>query len=782
MGGMTAEVAAVIGAVMALWLGLAAWAMFSGMRMRARARSAASQADRLKLLLDSAPALPLVVRADGRVEAPERLADWLGLPQLPTFIGDIAGEEVGLSADDADLLVKDISAAQRSAGSFVRTVRAQGSTRTLMIRGAAAGTGLSAAGGVILWFFDATESETEIGRLGREAARLASAFDALSALIDTAPMPMWHRGEGLGLTLVNQAYVRAVEGGSVAAVVERGIELVDSGAELSPTATAATARDENRTIVRTAPATINGERRMLRIVDVPLGDLGVAGYAIDIEDEEQARGAMRRFAATQRDMLDRLSGGVAQFGPDRALVFSNQPFRRMFNMKSEWLADAPEFDRVLERMREGGRLPEVRDFPGWKAERRDWFRAADGAIEENWLLPAGAHMRVVGHPLPDGGLLLIFEDRTEQIQLASARDTLLRVRAATFDNLFEGVAVFAADGRLQMWNNRFRSIWGFDERLLDAHPRIDQLAEVAGQALANPSRAGLIRELVRVATVERGQRSGRVAFADGRHFDFAAVPLPDGNALFTMLDISDSRRIEQALRDKNEALEAAGKDSAGFMGNMSYELRTPVTAIAGFAEMLAGGFAGDLPEAAEPYVVSIRSEVARLSTLIDNMLDLSQRGAGGIAIEKTVFDLATTMNAVAETLDMSARARAIDLAVQTEESLGSIEGDDRRIRQALDHLVRLAIAGMPEGGRVLLHGDGTVAGARLIVSDDGPGMDEAAQARAFERPIEGDVGGEGQPASALLIARDIVEAHGGTLNLVSEPGEGTMITIVLPRR
>ena len=156
----------------------------------------------------------------------------------------------------------------------------------------------------------------------------------------------------------------------------------------------------------------------------------------------------------------------------------------MFAMRTEWLADRPEFDRVLERMREANRLPEVRDFPGWKAERRDWFLPGDDAIEEHWHLTGGTHLRVVAQPLPDGGLLLIFEDRTEQVQLASARDTLLRVRTATFDNLFEALAVFATDGRLQLWNNRMRAVWGFEEEFLAGHPRVDSFAEAAAPMLA----------------------------------------------------------------------------------------------------------------------------------------------------------------------------------------------------------------------------------------------------------------------------------------------------------
>src|SRR3546814_11304846 len=95
-------------------------------------------------------------------------------------------------------------------------------------------------------------------------------------------------------------------------------------------------------------------------------------------------------------------------------------------MRNEWLADKPEFDRVLERMREANRVPEVRDFPRWKAERRAWFNADEDTIEEHWHLQGGPHLRMPAHPLPDGGLLLVFEDRPGGVTLASAAQPQLR--------------------------------------------------------------------------------------------------------------------------------------------------------------------------------------------------------------------------------------------------------------------------------------------------------------------------------------------------------------------
>ena len=203
-----------------------------------------------------------------------------------------------------------VAAAQKAGKPFSLSVRVRGSERALLVIGERAPQAVNAPGGVVLWFLDATESQAEINRLQREASRLRAAFDALTALIEAAPMPMWYRGGDLRLLMVNSAYVEAVEGKDAEDVVARGLELVEGVGMGGPLANAAIARDTGEPQTAAMPATIGGKRRMLRLHDMPLPTGGVAGFAVDIEELEQARGGealqaaprLKRFAAAQRAM------------------------------------------------------------------------------------------------------------------------------------------------------------------------------------------------------------------------------------------------------------------------------------------------------------------------------------------------------------------------------------------------------------------------------------------------------------------------------------------------
>ena len=779
---ITPGLATVIIILAAFWVAIAAALMILASRRISRANALLGGARSVASLLRSVPARPLIIRPDGAVESDTLLQRDLGLAAMPAHLDDLSSDGQGLDPADLDLLKADVQASAISGTAIARQVKIAGSDRAVEVRGGLAPPPY-AAGTLLLWLFDATGAEAERLKLANQLGRTEAALDALTHLIESAPFPMWYRGPDMTLGLVNSAFVAAVEGQNAAEVIALGSELIDSPGDEGAKAGAATALEGGRPYIRTQPATIGGERRMLKLVDVPLPTGAVAGFAIDIQDLEDARFDLAQNLLSQRELADRMTAAVAQFDSDRSLSFFNQPFATMTQIDPGTLSENPIFDRLLEQMRDNGRIPEVRDFPAWKNERREWFLSPEEAFTEDWILANGDHWRVVAQPLPDGGLRMIFEDRTEQVRLSSARDTLLRVRTATFDNLFEAISVFASDGRLYLWNRRFCQVWDLDEAWLAEHPRVDELVPAMAKKLVNPTAAAQVREMVRDTTTGRQSGTGRVSLTDGRHFEFAAVPLPDGNALFTMVDVTDSTRIEAALRERATGLEEADQIKTDFVAGMSYELRTPLTSIGGFAEMLAQGYAGKLPPAASDYVDAILESVERLAKLIDDVLDLTQGDRRGITLDRERIDMPGLCRAVAEAIGPKVLERKQKFSLAIDPSAGVVIGDARRIRESIEHVLRNAVAYTPAKGRIELASFGDEEAVTIVITDNGQGIAPEDQQQVFTRFHR--IGGVGKGDAALglglPLTRQFVEAHGGAVSLESAVGTGTSVTLVIPR-
>ncbi|KHS48465.1 sensor histidine kinase [Novosphingobium subterraneum] len=771
-----------IGLLLAAWTAGAGWLVLVA---RARARKGEAvhrQARRLARMVDESPALPLLVRADGRIEGPARLAGWFGFETMPGYLTELDAEGAGFDEVQLSQLSDAVRKAQKTGASFRLALTPKDGKRSLSAQGHLADPQISPGGAALVWFFDFSESQEELVRLRSETTAARADFAGLSGLIEAAPLPMWFRGPDLRLRLVNSAYVKAVGAASADVVIAQGIELIEPVDGLSASQVARQAQSRKVPIERSLLATIKGQRRAVRVTDLPLGEDGIAGYVVDIEEMEELIRQFRRFREAQREMLDTLSAGIAQFDEKRNLVFANQPFLRIFGVPKAWVVDTPPFDRVIDRMRDAGRLPEVRDFPEWRRERQAWFLARV-PIEESWHLSGGTHLRVVGQPMPDGGLLMIFEDRTEQLQLSATRDTLLRTRTATFDNLFESLAVFAPDGKLQLWNRRFAADWGLEEEFLTTHPRVDVLLNRLATQLKRPAQIGTIAQVIQAATLERKQRSGRLTLADGRHFALAGVPLPDGNGMLTVLDITDSQKAEAALLERNAALVEADAVKTRFIANMSYEFRTPLTSIGGFAELLQSGIAGDLTPQQDEYVSAILTSVARLGEQIENVLDLSQSEAGTLPLGQEPVEIFPLLTEVVSERGERITAAGLALDLRGDKSAGTVIGDARRLRRAFGQLVDNAVAATPEGGRILVVASRSKGGPlQVVVSDNGRGMEPAVLARALEG-LKLDAEGkavERRQGLGLPLVRQLVEAHGGTLELVSEPGLGTSAIVVLP--
>ncbi|MGC2854861.1 ATP-binding protein [Novispirillum sp. DQ9] len=638
----------------------------------------------------------------------------------------------------------------------------------------------------LLWMRDVTAEEAALHGLSAAAAAIAAERDRLRAAFDALPVPVWLRDGGLRVVHANRAFH--------AAAASSGDEGGDDGDELAEGVTAR----EMRTLASTARAAgtprsaafhvvVEGSRRLLEVTEAPAGAPGAeritVGLALDATRIEDLRTTLEREVKSHAKVLERLGTAIAIYGPDTRLRFHNTAFARLWRLDDDWLAEEPTYGAVLEALRSRRLLPEVADYPAFKEAELGRFKTLLDSTEDLLHLPDGKTLRRVLSPHPLGGLMATYEDVTDRLALEASRNTLIAVQRQTLDHLHEAVAVFGSDGRLRLHNPAFASLWGLSEDALAEEPTVGDLVARLPAAFRDAACWHAMRAHLAAPPQDRDVRSQRVERGDGAILEMVGVPLPDGGVLFTTLDMSDAARAERALRERAEGLAAADHMKSAFMANVSYELRTPLTTVLGFSEILADEYYGPLNPRQKEYARGIAETAQALAGLIDDIADLVSIEAGRMTLSRAPVDIHGLLASVLALTREALRRKTLTLNFDCPPDIGTLVADEKRLKQVLYHLLLNAIVFTPEGGQIILAAQpekGADGGAMIAftVADTGIGMSEAEQAVAFDRFARG-------PASTgrglgLSLVKSFVDLHGGTVELVSVPGEGTTVIVRLP--
>ncbi|MGH6768202.1 MAG: PAS-domain containing protein [Xanthobacteraceae bacterium] len=711
---------------------------------------------------------------------PQMLVAWSAGDGEPEIIGDpapIAGADAPPHRVLAfgSWLEPEGAQAMESAVEALRS-RGEGFSKTLTTT---AGRPVEAEGQVvggraILRLKEVTGVTRELAELQRRFERQVDDDDALRTLVDALPSPVWARDEAGKLFYVNAAYARAVEAKDGDEAVQRGVELFDRPAREE----FYRAHEAAHSFQGRLPAIVARERRMFDVLTYPTRR-GSAGIAIDATAADAMRADFDRVTDAHRQTLDHLATGVAIFGSDQRLAFYNTAYRSLWDLDPAFLDHNPADSAVLDQLRAARRLPEEQDFRQWKATLHEAYRAIEPASDE-WHLPDGRTVRVVTSPNPQGGVIYLFDDITERLELRRRYEALIRVQGETLDTLVEGVAVFASDGRLRLFNPVFARMWKFDPIALQDRPHVEAVIGWC-YPLSNESAIWPAIRATATAIDNRAPVQGRIERRDGSVVDCATVPLPDGATLVTFQDVTDSVNVERALRERNEALEDADKIKIDFVHHVSYELRSPLTNIIGFAHFLGDPVTGTLSEKQHEYLGYITTSTNALLAIINNILDLATIDAGAMTLNLVPVDIRRTMDAAAEGLQDRLEQTGISLAVRVAPDIGGFVADERRVRQALFNLLANAIGFSPPGGTVTLSAQRLQDSVVFSVTDQGPGIPADVKDRVFDWFETHSLGSRHRGTGlGLSLVRSFVELHGGEVSIDSAVGRGTTVTCIFP--
>lgn len=593
-----------------------------------------------------------------------------------------------------------------------------------------------------------------------------------AAFLDARGQPAWIAAADGSPVWVNAAWLSAVGCTSLDEAAARA-------ASFDKAADALASEAANLGQVRTAQRwiTFEGRRRALAITAQPLDGGGVGVWTEDVTELEEIREALKRNVEAHDETLNHIADAVAIFSQTKKMMFHNTAFAEMWGLEPAWLAERPSHGEVLDRLRQRRRLPETADYTKWKAAELDRYEQLESTPDDLWSLPDGRTLRVVRQPHPMGGVVLLFSDITGELKLKAQYNALIQVQQATLDKLNDAVAVFGSDGRLRLHNEAFERFWNVTAPQLEVAHDFEGVVELCVPRLHD---MGFWRELKgRVADTDpqaRAPMSGEVKTSDSRIVVYQSRPLPDGATLIAFADVTDARKLESALADRSAALAEAERLKRDFVGNVSYELRTPLTTIIGYSELLERSGDG-LSERGRGHAAAVRAAATQLARSIDDVLDMAQIDADEMALDLEDVNVAELLKEAADRWAREAEQVKVAINLEHPEDIGLIRGDVKRLAQTLDHLTENAIRQTPPDGVVTLSARRALGEIQLQVSDTGRGIPFHVQAHIFDRFIGRERGG---PGLGLALVKALVELHGGWVALESEPGAGATFTCHLP--
>jgi len=710
-----------------------------------------------------------------------RIVIWDGYSGQAEVLGELP-IETGAPQDDREFLAFGRWLKPRSAGELERTVeqlRANATSFDMVVEThrdeVLEAQGRVSGGRAFVRFIALNNLRAELAELQIERDRLQTSISTFQSLLDAVDMPTWQRDRNGALTWVNEAYGEAVTSPSPEIATKEHRELLET---ITREKIKAIATPENPFRDKVATV-VNGNRTFYDVVDVRTRS-GSAGIAVDVSRSEAARDELRRTIKSHAETLDMLATPVAIFDERQKLQYYNQAFRQLWNLDIPFLESTPDHSELLDRLRAAGRLPEQLNWKTWKETILSVYRAIEPHTDL-WHMPNGQTLRVFATARPQGGATWVFENLTEQMDLETRYNTLLKVQGETIDHLAEGVAVFAPDGKITLSNPAFRALWGITAEEAAPGTLIRAIEKACQPSYDQPDGWKTFSRIITSFNDERAQTAGKLELKTGLVLDYAVIPLPNAQTMLTFVNVTASELAERALKEKNEALHKADELKNAFVQHVSYELRSPLTNIIGFTDLLrTPGMDSLTPRQAE-YLDHISNSSSVLLTLVNDILDLATVDAGIMQLHYEPVTINDLLDEVSVQVAHKLQENQVTLKITADHDLGLVHADHQRLKQIFIKLLTNAANFAPERGSIGLKcwrdGDDFL----FTVSDQGPGMSAEAIEKIFNRFESQNNGGRKSGAGlGLAIVDSFVTLHNGRITVDSAPGAGTRITCRIP--
>jgi len=495
----------------------------------------------------------------------------------------------------------------------------------------------------------------------------------------------------------------------------------------------------------------------------------------------------RRSTILLQEAINSISEGFALYDADDRLVLFNERYVDFYDKVADIFQAGTSYREMLQVAAERGQfIAAVGREDEWVEDRLQSHLDPEGPIEME--LANGRWVRITETKMPSGGVaglrIDITAEKRAQIALRESEARLSGMLSISPD------AIIACDRyyKIILFNEGAERLFGYskDEALGRSvgmllppefrdqhHEHMAVFAEMPQTSLTIPDRGGIFGL----------KKSGAVFPAEA-----SVTKLEIGDDLtFTVMlrDTTERQRVEADLQTAREDAETANSAKSEFLANMSHELRTPLNAIAGFSQVLLSDIAGPMNEKQREYVGDVQSSSQHLLSLINDILDISKIEAGQQELNDEAFDLVGELDSAVRMFKEKAHTSGIKLEITASPELPWIKADQRLVHQMIINLLSNATKFTPSGGKVEItaHEDDG-GGLTVAINDTGVGMSKTDIPVAMSNfgQLKNQINGAGEGTGlGLPLVRNMIELHGGHLELTSRPGAGTSVSIGFPK-
>ena len=356
---------------------------------------------------------------------------------------------------------------------------------------------------------------------------------------------------------------------------------------------------------------------------------------------------------------------------------------------------------------------------------------------------------------------------------------------STLNSIDQGIASWDHQDRLLTWNRKCEDFWYFPPNIRRGMTKLELLEHLAKEGRLGSDTSSEAAEKRYLQLQEEGVNSSEeFNLHDGRHISLFRYPMPRGGHTVVYSDETDRKNYEEGLNRAKQAAERAEHRKAVFLANVSHELRTPLNSILGFSELLLGNRESGLKdEQIDEYSKIINSSGQHLLDQVNQILDLSKIDAGKLILENANLNIRDIVKYSATFVSQQIMSKEQYLELDIPDDFPSLYADRTALSQIMINLLSNAVKFTPEQGIITVTATSGEDGIRLAVTDNGEGMDEELLQNVLEPFMQAkDTRSHPQEGTGLglSIVKSLVELHDGTLELQSEPGKGTTVTLSFP--